>query len=89
VGSWPGGPWARSKWWLVGSRARYRYCSSSDHFRKSLVFLIFLLKFCKSFGNLSCNKVEISGHFLCSILVCYVLCIAASVIISRNDPVYN
>jgi hypothetical protein len=42
---------------LVGSRARYRYCSSSDHFRKSLVFLIFLLKFCKSFGNLSCNKV--------------------------------
>jgi hypothetical protein len=70
-------------------RTRCHSCSSSDRFLKSLLFLIFCLKPCKSIQNSSCNKVKFSEHFFSSFLICDVLCVVTSVMTPRNDPSYD
>jgi hypothetical protein len=67
------------------SSARCRPWSMSDRFRKSFLFLILLLKFYNQIQNLNCNKMYLSKHFICLILVCDELCIITSVMTSHND----
>jgi hypothetical protein len=54
-------------------RVRCRSRSLSDLFCNSLLFLNFHFKLCKSIQNSSFNKVKISEHFICVIIVCDVL----------------
>jgi hypothetical protein len=65
--------------------ARCRSWSMSDRFRKLFLFLILFLKFCNRIQNLNCNKMYLSKHFICLILVCDKLCIITSVMTSHND----